>query len=111
MHSALLLLLLLLLFASIALIDAQRSNKVPNPPRRKVSSSTQLTAVSGLISRFVSKDVASAFDLEIIPQVDNKDVMKITPLGKGRIQLSGSNGVSVAAAFYMYLKVLSMFLR
>jgi hypothetical protein len=51
--------------------------------------------------------VAGSFDLAIVPQEDNKDVMQITPLGKGRIQLAGSNGVSVASAFYWYLKVRS----
>lgn len=100
-------LLLLALAALMLLADA----KAPNPPRRKVGSSTQLTAVQGLISRFVSKDVAAAFDMQIIPQVDNKDVMSIASLGKGRIQLSGSNGVSVAAAFHMYLKVHSVILK
>lgn len=93
----------LVLGALLCVVDARQ--KGPNPPRRKVDSNTQLTAVTGLISRFVSKDVAASFDLAIISQQNNKDVMQITPLGKGRIQLSGSSGVAVAAAFYWYLKV------
>ena len=95
--------LLVVLLAALALgADAAKALRAP---RRIVGDNTQITAVQGLISRFVSKTVAASFVLQIIPQTDNKDVMQITPLGKGRIQLSGSNGVSLAAAFHMYLKV------
>lgn len=93
---------LLVAALAVALADAVPGLRAP---RRKVEASTQLDAATALISRYVSKDVAKAFDLAIISQQGNKDVMQITPLGKGRIQLSGSSGVAVAAAFYWYLKV------
>lgn len=95
--------LLVVLLAALAV--GANAAKALRAPRRIVDDNTQITAVQGLISRFVSKTVAASFVLQIIPQTDNKDVMQITPLGKGRIQLSGSNGVSLAAAFHMYLRV------
>ena len=67
-----------------------------------VTRTIQKKEAYGLIQR-VLPAFASRFEVEMIPQENGKDVFEVESV-KGKVQLRGSNGVSVASAFYYYLK-------
>ncbi len=67
-----------------------------------VSAAAQREAAGDLIGRVTSK-IRDAFDLEIIPAVEGKDVYELSSR-EGRIVLRGNNGISLASAYHHYLR-------
>lgn len=89
--------LVLLLLAGVVLATSAAPFK-----QVKVTDAVQVDAARGIIGR-ITPSIVEQFSLEIIPQEEGLDVYEIESVG-GKVVLRGNNGVSLASAYYLYLK-------
>ena len=61
-----------------------------------------ISGVQALLERVLPSSLANSFELQIIPKVNNSDVMQLSSSGRN-VVLRGSDGVSLASALNWYL--------